>query len=343
MKRLLLPSLLLLAAACSPGAGSNIVINIGGNRATRQVPAKTLPAGEAPAVVVDSPSGPVRLVAKEGKEIVVEAEIQGPTEQDLDRVQVKVEGTKEGKVAVGWTATDGKMSNLSVAFTVTAPPGTLLSASTGAGSIGAEGFTSGLKARSGTGSLKVRALKGDLDLDTKAGSIDVESLGGAVRAVSGTGSIQVSGPTGVLSLETAAGSVTVRGGEGDAVVSSGTGSLTVEGRKGNLSLDTKAGTVTVSGASGTVKAESGTGSVVVAGALRGGCVARTGAGSVTVVLPDDASLVVEGSTAAGSIKSEFPVTIAGTGATTIRGTLGDGKGGTLRMESGTGSIHLEKE
>lgn len=336
----------LLAAAC--GRQSSIVINLpGGPGATRAEPVRTLPAGREPAVVLESHAGSVTLraapPAADGTPapVTVEATLHATEEKDLDRIRVRAESDGDGTVSIGWDVTEGSRNNLSVSFVVTAPPGSAPSIRTGAGSVEAEGFAKGLAARTGGGSIEVRKVEGDLALESGAGSIEVGGGKGALTAKTGGGSLKAADRAGDLRLESAAGTIKVAGGAGRVEAATGGGSIAVEGRAGDLLLETRAGTVDVSGAKGAVRAKSGGGSVSVEGDLSGECRAESSAGSVKVRIPASASLVVEGGTQAGSVETDLPLSVEGKyAAKTLRGTLGDGKGGTLTVRSGAGSVSV---
>jgi DUF4097 and DUF4098 domain-containing protein YvlB len=155
-------------------------------------------------------------------------------------------------------------------------------------------------------------------------------------------SYRVEAPRGLHArLTSGAGSVRASGFEGGLEARSGAGSIAVEGVRGDLRLETSAGSIRVQGADGAVVARSGAGSIDVAGTLRGTCSLETDAGSVEAALPLDSRLKVDGSTGAGSVRTDFPLAVTGKyAARGLSGTLGDGTGGTLRMRSDAGSITL---
>lgn len=148
----------------------------------------------------------------------------------------------------------------------------------------------------------------------------------------------------LLDLRTGAGSVEVGAFESGATVDTGAGSVTVRGTKGGLAVTTGAGSVRLLDVDGVVNVESGAGSLDVDGRLSGSSRVITHAGSVQVSLPADASLKVDGTTDAGSASSDFPsVTVTGKYADkTLSGTLGDGSGGTLHLETSAGSLDLKR-
>jgi DUF4097 and DUF4098 domain-containing protein YvlB len=165
-------------------------------------------AGDSRALEVVAGAGEVRVVAAAGPSpsVKVTAVRRAPTREDLDRVRwnVSVDGDA---VRVGYTV-DGSPDGCSVDFRVEAPPGMRLRLRSGAGDVGASGFTAGLHARSGAGDLEVRGVAGDLDLETGAGEVDVSGADGTVLAASSAGDVTVAGRLrGACRLSTSAGDV----------------------------------------------------------------------------------------------------------------------------------------
>src|SRR5688572_20929235 len=143
-------------------------------------------------------------------------------------------------------------------------------------------------------------------------------------------------------LRTGAGSIDVRGWQAATDARTEAGAVRTEGIRGDQTLASGAGSIRASDADGQVRAETSAGSVEVAGRLRGDSRAVSHAGSITVVLPTDARLRLSGGTSAGSVVCAFPVLLGGGPAGgTLEGTLGDGKEGSLRVESAAGSVRIE--
>jgi len=69
---------------------------------------------------------------------------------------------------------------------------------------------------------------------------------------------------------------------------------------------------------------------------------RSGDGGITLRLPDDLSADLDAHTGDGHITLDFPVTVAGSiSPSSVRGKLGAG-GPPLRVQTGDGSIHLQR-
>ena len=96
------------------------------------------------------------------------------------------------------------------------------------------------------------------------------------------------------------------------------------------------------GANGKVVAETMLGAVDVAGRLSGACRLHSGNGTVTVTLPADSRLKIKASTGTGAITNAFGLPVEGFGPRTCSGKIGDGSGGSLRVETMVGAISLNK-
>jgi hypothetical protein len=221
---------------------------------------------------------------------------------------------------------------------------TVLEIEAGAGSIDLSPNASGSDVR------VVATVQAPTDEDLRRVSVVIASSGGVARvgyAVEGSRdgisvSFEVSAPPSLEArLRSGAGSVRVHRWESAVRVRTEAGSVSTDGVRGDQDLESGAGSVRASDAEGCVRAQTSAGSIRVGGRLRGDCIASSGAGSVTVVLPADARLRLSGKTSAGSIRSDFPVAVRGEFASkSLDGVLGDGAEGSLRIESSAGSLRV---
>ncbi len=168
----------------------------------------------------------------------------------------------------------------------------------------------------------------DLDIRTGDGSVNVQPVSGHVRIFTGDGSITADGLQGDVRLHTGDGSIRATGLEGRLEADTGDGHMDVRGRFDVLDLRT---------GDGGIEAEVERGSKV-----SGAWSLRSGDGGITLRLPDDLSADLDAHTGDGHITLDFPVSVAGSISTsTVRGKLGAG-GPPLRVQTGDGSIHLQK-
>lgn len=177
--------------------------------------------------------------------------------------------------------------------------------------------------------LTVRLPRGvNLNAASGNGDVHVAQAGGDVRASSGNGAVEVLG---------AAGSVRA---------SSGNGAVTVDQAHGGVQASSGNGRVRVSTSQGPVKASSGNGSVEVRMASLSGAEDMhfsSGNGRVVVYLPDDFDGQIDLTTGHGEAYTDFPVTIRGRmQKSRIQGTVGSGRGPTVRLSSGNGDVEVRK-
>lgn len=106
-----------------------------------------------------------------------------------------------------------------------------------------------------------------------------------------------------------------------------------------LDLDTGAGGIDVHGVRGEVRLDTGAGSVEYEGEPLGDCAFETGAGSITLKLPEDLNAEVDLSTGVGSIEVEYDV--AGqVSAWEVEGLIGDGSEASISAHTGAGAIEV---
>jgi DUF4097 and DUF4098 domain-containing protein YvlB len=168
----------------------------------------------------------------------------------------------------------------------------------------------------------------DLDIRTGDGSVNVMPVSGRLRIFTGDGSITAEGLQGEVRLHTGDGSIRATGLEGRLEADTGDGHMEVRGRFEVLDLRT---------GDGGIEAEVEQGSKV-----SGAWSLRSGDGGITLRLPDDLSADLDAHTGDGHITVDLPVTVAGSiSSSSVRGKLGAG-GPPLRVQTGDGSIRLQR-
>ncbi|HYG59136.1 MAG TPA: DUF4097 family beta strand repeat-containing protein [Symbiobacteriaceae bacterium] len=199
------------------------------------------------------------------------------------------------------------LRNVSIQYTIYAPSGLKVDASTGAGTINVSGYT------------------GEMMLNSNVGRIEVENGGGSLNARSGSGQIRVSHFDGPVDAKTNAGSLEMRETTGAVQLESGTGTINVRNHWG-----------------GKLVAETNTGRIDVSldAPLEGDLILKTKTGSVSLRVPEQSSMRATAQTRTGGVDvpSFMSVSRVGTGHTAT-GTRGDGKY-TVSLEAGTGSVHF---
>lgn len=127
-----------------------------------------------------------------------------------------------------------------------------------------------------------------------------------------SGDIEVTNVAGEISVNTASGSITISQIEGNVNANAASGDVKVAQVHGIVKANAASGDVTVSGVAGLVTANSASGDVNVDLTRiegNGDLKFSSASGNVTVTAPMDLDAQVSMSTASGSIKSDFPLTI----------------------------------
>ncbi len=203
---------------------------------------------------------------------------------------------------------------------------------------------------SGSGSIDTSNLKGQTRLDSSYGSITCEGFSGDdLTARTGSGRIDVSNATfGTCDIDSSYGAVTGNSLKGNTVrCHSGSGSIGL--------ADSDAARIELTASYGRVdarqittrdlSAHSGSGNVYIV--CTPACPSdlsadiRSSYGSVALTAPPAFAGRVTLSTSYGSVETDLPVTVTGKigDKKRIEGTVGQGDG-TLRLESGSGSVTL---
>jgi len=168
----------------------------------------------------------------------------------------------------------------------------------------------------------------NLDVSTGDGNVTAQPVSGQVRITTGDGNINADGTKGDIYMHSGDGHIEASNLDGTLKVDTGDGHVTVSGRFDALDLHTGDGNIDAAAASGS--------KVASAWSL------HSGDGRINLRVPGDLSADLDAHTGDGSITLDIPITVAGSlSHSTVRGKL-NGGGGTLRITSGDGSIHLEK-
>lgn len=200
---------------------------------------------------VESANGGVTVLADDGSEVRVDAEVRARRDR-VDRVVLRAEHDEAGTLWVSAEWPEGKrLSGEGASFTIEGPA--------------FEGQT----IRTSNGAIRLEGQRGRADLETSNGAIRVETHAGAVQASSSNGSIRVGGSSGALRLSTSNGRIRVFGADGPVQARSSNGSVEVQ-----LAPDS-AGPVDLESSNGSLTLTAGPG-------LRGEIVAQTSNGSIEV-------------------------------------------------------------
>jgi lia operon protein LiaG len=223
---------------------------------------------------------------------------------------------------------DGRGTEAWADLRILVPSGKDVAVYIGVGELGATHVSADLRLSASSGRVTVKDTKGNLVAATGSGGVDVRGANGDdVRISAGSGSVTANDVGGKrLRVSTGSGGVTGSGLSSDDLdVSAGSGSIRVD--------DARAPRVRLSSGSGGIR-------VGFASPVKS-LDASTGSGDVTVTLPGAVNAQVDVSTGSGGIDSDFPVQLNRMERNRLRGQIGDGSG-TIRIRSGSGSVHLRK-
>ncbi|HEV2329153.1 MAG TPA: protein kinase [Verrucomicrobiae bacterium] len=195
------------------------------------------------------------------------------------------------------------------------------------------------------GEISVSDVQGNVHVQTAGGNMNISGIQGNVHAETAGGDINASGIQGSADVKTSGGRIICDEISGDTGAQTAGGDVRATGCKGRLNLDTTGGSITIAGFSGPgVHATTSGGSVsadFAAGPTEDSELKSSG-GNLTVHLPDNAALQLEGRTSAGTATSDFPVKINDHfGNGTLSGVI-NGGGPVLRMETKAGNLDVMK-
>jgi lia operon protein LiaG len=224
---------------------------------------------------------------------------------------------------------DGSGTEAWADLKILVPSGKDIAVYLGVGELGATHVTADLRLNSMSGRVTVRDTKGNLIASTGSGGVDVRNASGDdVRIASGSGGITSNDVSGThrLRISTGSGGVTGSGATSeDLEISSGSGTIRMD--------DARAPRARLSSGSGGIR-------VGFASPVKN-LDANTGSGGVTVTLPGGLNAELDIRTGSGGIDSDFPVQVNRMERNRLRGQIGDGSG-SIRISSGSGTVHLRK-
>jgi hypothetical protein len=194
------------------------------------------------------------------------------------------------------------------------------------------------------GTIEATNTEGEFSLRTRFSPIHVTTHKGPLTAQTGSGSLRVSRVEGDANLSTGSGTIDLQDMRGSSLRAS-TGSGRIEGREVTTERfvgNTGSGSIRIDASTANdIRMNTGSGSVRIA--LRNtpkDLSARAGSGSVEITLPPTTNVEVDISTGSGGITSDFPVTMESFRRRELRGRIGTGADGYLRVSTGSGSVRL---
>ncbi len=287
-------------------------------------------------LVVATGSGSIETAGQETDQVQVVAKItaRAATEEEAQQLaeQVQIRFQEAGdKLEIKADTPVLRRSRISISYNITTPRQTSLDCESGSGSLKVKDLTGNVNARTGSGSVEAARIKGAVRLRSGSGSVHGENVGaGDVDLDTGSGGVRLSeaSEVGTCRAHSSSGPVHVQHVQAQSIrMDSGSGGVTGE----DLNC---------------VKLNAGSGSGHVTAAFSpsapNNLVADVGSGSggVKVVLPPGFAGRVDLSTGSGSVHIDQPVTVRGDlGKRHIVGTIGEGTG-SLTAHTGSGSIEV---
>lgn len=260
-------------------------------------------------------NGSVELIGVDGNTVEVTGTKYAKEAATLG--DIRIEGVQEGSLlrvrAVRPVNTERKGCNCGVSFVVRAPKRMELTSVTSSnGSMKVENFESVANLRTSNGGMKLYGLKGQVDARTSNGGVTLDNIDGAVAVVTSNGGVTLEGVRGALRAETSNGSIRGR------IVDTANGSP--------LHLSTSNGTVDVR----------------LEATHSNDITVRTSNGSINLRMPQSGNAKISARTSHHeSVTTDFPMTIRGTlSKGQLEGTIGNGSGPMVRLETSNGSIRL---
>ena len=273
---------------------------------------------ETNAVVVSVERAVTRVSETKARELLAQHEVT--CEQSSGTVTVRARMNKD----FGWWQ---RMSaNFQVNYRVVVPRQFNLDLKTAGGNVTVADLTGEVRGHTAGGNIKLAKITGPVWVKTSGGNVSLESATGAADLRTSGGNIYVGEAQAALTADTAG------------------GNITVQKTHANASLHTSGGSIRLDEARATVKADTSGGNVFVqfACAPPDDCLLTTSGGSVTLALPESASINLNLRTSAGRVSTELPVTVQGEQRrSALIGKLGAG-GPLIKASTSGGNVRLER-
>lgn len=186
-------------------------------------------------------------------------------------------------------------------------------------------------------------------LGSVSGNVRVEGTRAEVEASSVSGNVGVTDAVGLTSVTSVSGDVSVSRVNGDLALTSVSGDVLARAIEGDIRASSVSGDIELRDVrSRSVVAKTTSGDIDFAGGVtRGGRYEfHAHSGDVTLTVPADVGAEVSMSTFSGSLESDFPVTLGGTGtrrrtSRDMSFTLNDG-GARVTIETFSGDVRIER-
>lgn len=260
--------------------------------------------GSGDVTVLTGPPGQVSIV---GRITATSSWFGGGREEDVRAIEKSPPLRQDGNsIRLDRVPQD----NVSIDYEITVPPDTRLRSDTG------------------SGTHRVRGVRGGLALVSGSGDIRLDDVGGGVKAVTGSGDVRAVHLAGGLDARTGSGDIeVVMSGPGDVRAATGSGDAAIRGVDGSVAVDT------------------GSGEVEVEGYPRAAWKVDTSSGDVRLRLPAGIGFEVDLATSSGDIEVGRPVQTVVQGRVSrdedhVTGRVGAG-GSMVQVSTGSGDVSVD--
>lgn len=195
---------------------------------------KTLPVSAQPDLYVSTGSGSIHITQGGEGKIEIHGHVHagwgafGDVNARVQHIAAEPPISQSGNaIHVGEVADRSLFNNISIDYEIVAPAAVAMNLRSGSGDLEIERAGRFLFASSGSGSLRAQGVRGPAELQTGSGDIVLdEEAAGDVKVRTGSGSIHIRGLNGGLSARTGSGDIEADGRlTGPANLSSGSGSV----------------------------------------------------------------------------------------------------------------------
>lgn len=277
---------------------------------------------------VQTGSGDITLRTGDSTKVEIHAKIHGSgwgdVEQRIHEIESNPPVEQSGNtIRIGHIENRDWKHNISISYELIVPSQTKLRSESGSGDQRADGISGPADMNSGSGSLRVKNIGGEVRARTGSGDIELETIRGDAHASAGSGTIRAIGIGGGL------------------IASSGSGDVKLEqSAPGDVEISTGSGDVEMKSIKGGAKVTTGSGSIIAQGDPTGDWRLHSGSGSVSVDFPPQAAFNVVARTSSGNIETAHEIAVQGKiSPRELQGKVGAG-GPLVELSTSSGSIEI---
>lgn len=216
-----------------------------------------------------------------------------------------------------------RLHDVSITYTVEAPPDTEVSGTTASGSLTVRGIKGPVRLQSASGSVHAQDIQGEAQLASNSGVVAAANMGAVVRASSDSGDVSINDA------------------KGDVRAKDESGNIHISGPGSRVEAENTSGNVEVQGATSDAKAHAVSGNVAVRGNPSASSYwdLKTISGSAAIGIASGSNFHLLAESTSGEIRADIPIIIEEQGKHSLRAQIGAG-GGRVEVHTVTGEIHL---